>query len=273
MIGVKDIRNRIKGVSETAQITRAMELVSASKMQKASLRYNNSLAYFQKIRPVVLSIASEIRFAESHRYLKKTAGKRGFLVIGSEKGLSGDYNHNVVSYTLQQTTLDDDIYCVGEAAAMLFTKREVELLDCANQGKLDDARLLATVLMKAFEEEKYSEISVVYTGIINKARSECRTITLLPILPDGEVEKREYVLEPDQKAVFDVLLPQYVIGTLYECITAAKYTEHLERMRAMNAATENANELLDELRLNYNKARQEKITTELTELYGGLIDY
>lgn len=274
MQSVKDIKNRIKSVSETAQITRAMELISASKMQKASVRYNNGRAYFDLIRPIVYDVAKNADFAESHPYLSEREGKRVFLVLGSDKGMSGDYNHAIVTYTLERTEVDDDILCVGAAVGAMLSSagRRVTLVPCSQEGKLEDARLIATALMEWYDSQKYVEISVLYTSVVSKVKQTCETLKLLPILPPKDTEKTPYAFEPDVKTAFEEIVFQYVVGELYGCITSAKYSEHLERMRAMNAATDSANALLDELQLNYNKARQEKITTELTELSSGLID-
>ncbi|MBR1746711.1 MAG: ATP synthase F1 subunit gamma [Clostridia bacterium] len=275
MQSIKDIKGRIKSVSETAQITRAMELISASKMQKASVRYNNSREYFDRIRPIVLDIVNNTTFDEPVRYLSVRPGKKAYLVIGSDRGLSGDYNHSIVSFVAEHTDPDAAFLCVGAAiyTAVRSIRTDVTLAECSSEGKLEDARLLAADLMCAFDEGRYTEISVVYTSMVSKSRQSCRSLQLLPIVPEETTdEKKNFEFAPDPKSALESLVPQYVIGLLYGCITAGKYTEHLERMRAMNAATENANALLDELQLNYNKARQEKITTELTELSSGLID-
>ena len=274
MQSVKDIKNRIKSVSETAQITRAMELISASKMQKAAARYNGGKAYFELIRPIVFDVAKNTDFSEPHPYLTEREGKRVFLVLGSDKGMSGDYNHAVATYTLEQTQEGDDVLCVGAAVGALLVSsgREITMVPCSQDGKLEDARMIAFSLMEGFDSGKYAEINVLYTSVVSKVKQTCERLKLLPILPPEKTETTGYVFEPDVKKAFEDVVFQYVVGEIYECIASAKYSEHLERMRAMNAATDSANALLDELKLNYNKARQEKITTELTELSSGLID-
>lgn len=275
MQSVKDIKNRIKSVSETAQITRAMELISASKMQKASVRYNNSLAYFEKVRPIINEIAADYEFAVPHPYLDANReGRRAYIVIGSDKGMSGDYNHAVNTFASSVIKEDSDILCIGYSVYRYFAPAgdNVKLLYCSPDGKLEDARRIMTQLIEDYKNYKYNEINVIYTSLRSKSSQVCTKIQLLPLVIEKNEKSLRFDFEPDVTTVFSRLVPQYAIGVLYGCITAGKYTEHLERMRAMNSATQNAKDLLDELQLNYNKARQEKITTELTELSVSLLD-
>lgn len=285
MQSVKDIKNRIKSVSETAQITRAMELISASKMQRASVRYNNSQEYFNKVRKVIYDIVVNAEFDEKHPYLTEgRKGKKAYVVIGSDKGMSGDYNHSVISYASEIIEKDTDcvVLCIGDTVFQHFAAlgKEVGKLECSQEGTLEDARIIATGLVERYKSGELNEIDVIYTRLITKAKQSCDIIKLLPILPENfEADKKgesfyksRLEFEPNASEVFGILVPQYFIGILYGCITAGKYTEHLERMRAMNSATKNANELLEELQLNYNKARQEKITTGITELSAVLLE-
>lgn len=277
MQSIKDIKSRIKSVSETAQITRAMELISAAKTQKAAARYNNSRAYFDQVRPLLFNIVRSVEFDEENYYMTVREGKKAYLVIGSDKGMSGDYNHAIISYVMENTNEGDELFCIGEAVyASLSSVRgdRVSLLPCSPDGELEDARLIAATLLSGYDDGQYTELSVIYTSMVNKAQQDCKSLLLLPIVPEGEKNKTELNFEfaPDYKSVFVSILYQYVVGTIFGCILSGKYTEHLERMRATNAATQNANELLEQLQLNFNKARQEKITTELTELSSGLID-
>ena len=275
MQSVKDIKSRIKSVSETAQITRAMELISASKMQKASVRYNSSLAYFEKVRPVINEIANNYEFVTPHPYLDPNReGRRAYIVIGSDKGLSGEYNHAITTFASSVIKEDSDILCIGYNVYQYFSHLgdNVKLLYCSPEGKLEDARRIVTQLIEDYKSFKYNEINVIYTSLRSKSKQVCTKIQLLPLVIEEGKKTMQLEFEPDPVTVFSRLVPQYAIGILYGCITAGKYTEHLERMRAMNSATQNANDLLDELQLNYNKARQEKITTELTELSVSLLD-
>lgn len=286
MQSVKDIKNRIKSISETAKITKAMELISASKMQKSSVRYNNSQAYFNQVRRVIYDIVAHTNFDEKHPYLTDgRSGKRGYVVIGSDKGMSGEYNHAVINFAsnlFKEADGDYVIYCIGNTVYQHFLseKENAVLLDCSPDGNLEDARIIATRLIEMYKSGELSEIDIVYMSLASKSKQVCAVLKLLPILLEnfefGKPEQEPYVrrleFAPDAKSVFDILAPQYLLGVLYSCITSGKYTEHLERMRAMNAATKNANELLESLQIYYNKARQEKITTELTELTAALTE-
>ncbi len=284
MQSVKDIKNRIKSVSETAQITRAMELISAAKMQKASTRYNSSQAYFNKVRKIIYDIVKFSDFDEPHPYLNlKKGGKHAYLVIGSDKGMSGDYNHSIISFASEIVEKDSDgeVLCIGETVYKHFLDKrgKAEKIVCSQEGTLEDARIIATGLVEDYKAGIYNEINIVYTSLVSKSKQQCAVMRLLPILAEdfeadfgseGYIKRLDFL--PDAATVFGILVPQYFIGVLYGCITAGKDTEHLERMRAMNSATKNASELLDELQINYNKARQEKITTEITELSAALVE-
>lgn len=284
MQSVKDIKARIKSVSETAKITRAMELISASKMQKASVRYNNSQAYFVKVRRILGDIMRNTEFDEDniHPYLDgKRKGRRAYLIIGSDKGLSGDYNHALNEFAHKTIGEDDDcvVFCIGETVYRRFVGeyKDVRRLNCPD-GTLEDARIIATHIAEDYKSGILNRVEVIYTHLVTKSRQECSVMKLLPIQKEDfpVIKENDYIrrldFEPDTMSVFGILVPQYVVGILYGCVTEAKYAEHLERMRAMNSATDSAEKLLDELQLNYNKARQEKITTELTELSVSLLE-
>ncbi len=284
MQSVKDIKARIKSVSETAKITKAMELISASKMQKASVRYNNSQAYFIKVRRILGDIMNNTEFDEDnmHPYLDgKRAGRKAYLIIGSDKGLSGDYNHAVNEFAKSVIGEDDGsiIFCIGDVVYKNFSSayKDVRKINCP-EGTLEDARIIATHIAEDYKKGEINRVEVIYMHLVTKSKQECSVMKLLPILKEdfSVVKENEYIkrldFEPDAMSVFAILVPQYLVGILYGCITEGKYAEHLERMRAMNAACDSAKKLMDELQLNYNKARQEKITTELTELSVSLLE-
>jgi len=281
MQSVKDIKARIKSVSETAQITKAMELISASKMQRASVKYNDSQAYFNNVRQIIGEIARTVDFDEEelHPYLQNNReGKKAFLIIGSDKGLSGDYNHSIESFAEKVTAGEEDcnFICLGDIIYRRFAaKGAVKVTDAAEM--LETARIIATNIAEDYKSGKTREVHVVYTHLLTKSKQECADLKLLPILKEDFATGKsgesvtKFDFEPDPKTAFAVIVPQYILGVLYGCIVESRYAEHLERMRAMSSATSSAMELLDQLNLSYNKARQEKITTELTELSVSLL--
>ncbi|MGN1042008.1 MAG: FoF1 ATP synthase subunit gamma [Christensenellales bacterium] len=280
MQSVKDIKARIKSVSETAKITRAMELISASKMQKASVRYNDCQAYFVKVREIIGDIIHNAEPTDSpHPYLDgNRKGKKAYLIIGSDKGLSGDYNHALNEFAHSVIKEDAVIFCAGDIVYRSFVGHGDVRKISLEKGTLEEARIIATHIAEYYKNGEINEVDVIFTRLVTKSRQECTSIKLLPILKqDFEIRKEnEYIkrldFEPSPMSVFAIIVPQYIIGMIYGCITEAKYAEHLERMRAMNSATESAEELKESLQISYNKARQEKITTELTELSVSLLE-
>lgn len=282
MQSVKDIKARIKSVSETAKITKAMELISASKMQKASVRYNNGQAYFKNVREIIADIIRNVELDDDnlHPYLDgNRKGKKAYLIIGSDKGLSGDYNHALNTFARERINKEEDciVFCIGDVVYREFADcgKEVQKL-ISVEGTLEEARIIATNIAEDYKSGRINEIIVIYTHLVTKSKQACTEMKLLPLLKKDfegkEIQKKRFDFEPNMKTAFAVIVPQYLIGILYGCIVEAKYAEHLERMRAMSSATESAEELLEELQLNYNKARQEKITTELTELSVSLLE-
>lgn len=277
MENVKDIKVRIKSVSETAQITRAMELISASKMQKGSIKYANNRAYFIQVRECLSSIINNSEFYSKHTYLmEKKGGATYFLIIGSDKGLAGDFNHTLLSYATEQIQKVEKrkLFCIGTTVFNHFQAmgENVISVSCAQEPILEDARIIANYIIQMYDAGEMDEIIIIYTKLITKAIQKPDYIRLLPVLKEdfpivGEEDKTTKLdFEPNPTAVMKILVPQYILGIVYSCLIESKFNEHLERMRAMSAATENANELMEELQLSFNKARQEKITTEITEL-------
>lgn len=276
MENVKDIKVRIKSVTETAQITRAMELISASKMQKGSVKYANNRAYFMRVRECLSSVLNNSEFYSKHMYLKKKqGGETYFLIIGSDKGLAGEYNHTLISFATQeiQKVEKRKLFCIGATVYNHFEAmgESVVNVPCEQEPVLEDARIIANDFIQMYDAGEMDEMIIIYTKLITKAVQKPDVIRLLPVLKedfplalDGQETKLDF--EPDVSSVMKILVPQYILGIAYSCLIESKFNEHLERMRAMSAATENANELINDLQISFNKARQEKITTEITEL-------
>lgn len=276
MENVKDIKVRIKSVKETAQITRAMELISASKMQKGSVKYANNRAYFMRVRTCLSSVLNNSEFHSKHLYLKKQqGGETYFLIMGSDKGLAGEYNHTLISFASQeiQKVEKRKIFCIGSTVYNHFESigESVVRVECAQEPVIDDARVIANDFIQMYDAGEMDELIIIYTKLLTKSVQKPDTLRLLPVLKedfplgvDGQETKLDF--EPDVTSVMEILVPQYILGIAYSCLIESKFNEHLERMRAMSAATENANDLINELQISFNKARQEKITTEITEL-------
>jgi len=284
MKNVKEIKARIKSITETAQITKAMELISASKMQKASLKYNNNRAYFSRIRECIFDILTYGDLNTEQIYLKKRQeGYTFFLIIGSDKGLAGEYNHSLLSFAANEVRSVEKrkIFCIGTTVYNYFQGlgEDVENISYNHEPILEDARIIATDFTERYKAGEMREMVIIFTKLVSKAMQKPQKIRLLPILKEDFEAKKEDMgrniklyFEPNVSSVMKILAPQYILGIVYSCLIESKYGEHLERMRAMNAATESANDIVSSLQIKYNKARQEKITTEMTELSSSHID-
>ncbi len=283
MKNVKEIKARIKSVTETAQITKAMELISASKMQKSSLKYGSNRAYFSRVRECISDILHYGDLSGEQKYLKKReSGATYFLVVGSDKGLSGEYNHNLLSFAAKEIAKVDKrkIFCIGTTVYNYFQSQgeDVENISFNHEPILEDARIIATDFAERFKADEMKEMVIIYTKLVSKTMQMPQSIRLLPILKEdfeknqGEDKNIKLYFEPNVNSVINILAPQYILGIMYSCLIESKYGEHLERMRAMNSATQSANDIVSSLHLMYNKARQEKITTEMTELSSSHIE-
>jgi len=275
MDNIKEIKARKKSVTETAQITRAMELISASKMQKGSIKYANNRAYFMSVRECLSSILNNTEFYTKHKYLKRNQGETYFLIIGSDRGLAGEYNHTLLNFAKEEIKKAEHrkIFCIGNRVYSHFEEmgESVVNIKCVQEPILEDARIIANDFIQMYDAGEMGELIIIYTKLITKSVQNPHALRLLPVLkedfPLGAEEKETKLdFEPNVGAVMEILVPQYILGIVYSCLIESKFNEHLERMRAMSAATDNANKLIKELQLSFNKARQAKITTEITEL-------
>ncbi len=279
MQSIKEIKTRIKSVTDTAKITKAMELISASKMSSYSAKYSNNMLYYSHVQEVISNIIWSASTDIQHKFLeKRTEGKNAFIIIGSDKGLAGDYNYSLLKYAnnVISENPDSKVFCVGKKVSDFFANLgdNVEIIDCNREPILEDARKISTKLEYLYSNKEINSLSIIFTKMVSKAYQEPSILKVLPMekenfrhhlkIKDGMISTIDF--EPSYKRVFDKLVPEYLVGMVYTCLIQSKYSEHLERMRAMNGATSNALDLVDELNLTYNKVRQEKITTELNEL-------
>ncbi|MCP1673386.1 F-type H+-transporting ATPase subunit gamma [Natronocella acetinitrilica] len=285
MAGAKEIRTQIKSVQSTQKITSAMEMVAASKMRSAQQRMQRARPYSDKIRNVIAHLAKadpEYR----HPFLVEREVKRvGFIVVTSDRGLCGGLNANLFRKllpqlaTCQQKGLDVDVCAIGNKGLQFFSRLNANLV--ANVTHLGDTPRIADllgsikVMLDAYREGELDQIVLVYNRFINTMTQEPRLETLLPLQPveaDDEEEQQygwDYIYEPDAVEVLDHLLERYVESLVYQAVVDNIASEQAARMVAMKSASDNAESLIDELQLVYNKARQAAITTELSEIVSG----
>lgn len=284
MGSLRDIKNRIDSTQKTKQITKAMEMVSASKMGRAEQKTKAFIPYSEKIQEVVANITRN-NVDISHPMLsKRDVKKTGYLVITSDRGLAGAYNSNVLRYlydTIQkrhQSTDEYTIIAVGRIGYEFFTKREMpvakHIIGLSDQPTFNDVKRLTSETVQMYTDEKIDELHIFYNHYVSAISQEVTAKQLLPItdLHDHQAQSStsEYEYEPNEANILEVLLPQYAESLIFGALLDGKASEHAARMTAMRNATDNAEELIDELTLSYNRARQAAITQEITEIIGGV---
>jgi F-type H+-transporting ATPase subunit gamma len=283
MPGSKEIRNKIKSVQNTRKITKAMEMVAASKMRRAQERMRTSRPYGEKIRNVAAHI-SKANPEYRHPFLiERDSGKRiGLIVITTDKGLCGGLNTNALRLALNrfkewESQGEEIEVCAMGNKGLGFMQRlgarvvshVTGLGDKPHMEKLIGA---VKVMLDGYTEDRFDRLMIVYTKFINTMKQEPVVEQLLPLAGDalGAPEGSwDYIYEPDAKAVLDQVLTRYVEALIYQAVAENMASEQSARMVAMKAASDNAGNVIDELTLIYNKTRQASITKELSEIVGG----
>jgi len=283
MASMADIRHSIRSISETEQITRAMHLISSSKMRKAIERYEANHAHFERVQSALKDILMHTTQIQ-HPYVGESqGGKAAYVVIAADKGLCGGYNHNVLNLAFEhmQQSAERYILTVGQVARVFFDRRgymvDVEFLHVSQNPSLYNARNITRDIMDLYDNGLMDEVYVVYTKFISVLRQEPRVLKLLPIstsnLVDVQTEVQysgELFYHPTRKVVFDKLVPQYIVGLVYGCLVQSYASEQCARMTAMQNATKNAEDMIDGLSKEYNRERQFAITNEISEIIGAL---
>ena len=295
MASMRDIKRRKTSIQGTQQITKAMKLVSTVKLQRARANAERSKLYFDCMYETVNSILSRVGHLD-HRYLQPGESKRkAVVVITSNRGLAGGYNSNVTKLITRHETWqkeDLDIYSLGNKGKDAFvrhgyTVRE-NLPEVIEEPIYADAMLLANRLLESFEKGEIGEIYLAYTSFKNTVVHEPKLLKLLPVDAEaveadgGERSsadkgdavksgKAEAIMnfEPEDVEALDMIIPKYITSLLYGAMMEAVASENGARMQAMDNATSNAEEMISDLTLKYNRARQGSITQELTEIIGG----
>lgn len=284
------IRRRIKTIQSTAKITRAMELVAASKMRRAQLNALASRPYAEKLRWVLADVAETLHLIEPenlHPLLRKREVTRVELILitpnrGLAGGLPGNLQRRAAQFVLDlptgQAGQGKPVYVVSVGRkGRDFMRRtgqimEAEFLGLGDYPTYEEVRAIAQLAMADFTSGKVDEVHVIYAEFVNTASQRPTVTKLLPVEPpaDAETTNIDYIYEPDRETVLAELLPRYVERELYAAVLEAAASEQSARMVAMRNASDNANELMTDLTLTYNKARQEAITNELLDIVGGV---
>jgi len=283
MSDAKEIRSKIKSIKSTQKITGAMEMVAASKMRRAQDRMLASKPYSEKIK-VVINHLAQARLEYKHPYLlERTPSRVGYMVVSTNRGLCGGLNANLLRTTVQamqewhEKETPIDICTIGKKAESFFRRLGGNVV--ASISSLNDKPSLldiigtVKVMLDMYDEGKLDRIYLVYNQFVNRMTQKPQVDLILPILDTQPKEEGrfawDYLYEPDPKELVDSLLVRYVESLVYQGIVENMACEQAARMVAMKNASENAAELINDLQLMYNKARQAAITRELSEIVAG----
>lgn len=282
MASMRDIKRRKSSIQSTQQITKAMKLVSTVKLQRAKQRAEQSKAYFDCMYETVTSMLAKTGNLE-HPYLKAGASdKKAVIVITSNRGLAGGYNSNVVKLITRGDFRKEDIqiYAVGKKGKDTFVRLGYAIAeddsDIIEDPAYVDAMALSKKLLDSFAAGEIGEIYLAYTSFKNTVVHEPKLLKLLPVEAaeaeeDGEKSESKAMMnfEPEDDEALDLIIPKYITSLIYGGLVESHASENGARMQAMDSATSNAEEMIDDLSLMYNRARQGSITQELTEIIAG----
>lgn len=276
---MKDIKTRIKSVESTMQITKAMELVASSKLRKAKERVERCRPYFNILHKTLTDIAQNNTEFTSPFVQSRTVKKVCYIIIAGDRGLAGGYNNNVFKAVVAHMGGKDMcVLPIGKKAVEFCERRGYEILSkdymVAEDVAINDCYEIARLLGKAFLKGQFDELYMGYTKFVSMLSQEPQMMKVLPL----SLEKKEgkassarmlTIYEPSSESVFNTIVPEYVSGMVYGALSESWASELGARRSAMDAATKNAGEMIDNLSLKYNRARQGAITQEITEIVAG----
>ena len=280
MASMRDIKRRKTSISSTQQITKAMKLVSTVKLQKAKNKAEETTPYFRYMYQTVCSMLAKAGNID-HPYLRESASdKKGIIVITSNRGLAGGYNSNIVRLITGSDIPVEDarIYTVGrkgqEALARKGYAMETDYSDVMEAPTYEDAQAISREVLEAYAAGEIGEIYLAYTHFKNTVSHEPTLLRLLPVQVNEEdltTENTDLLMnfEPNEEEALDMIIPKYITSLIYGALVEAVASENGARMQAMDSATSNAEDMINDLSLKYNRARQGSITQELTEIIGG----
>ncbi|MGL4521093.1 MAG: ATP synthase F1 subunit gamma [Bacilli bacterium] len=282
MASLRDIKTKITATKKTSQITKAMEMVSASKLNRAEQQSRNYKPYMNKMREVVTSLAQGVEEVTHPMMIARPVKRTGYIVITSDRGLAGAFNANVIRNMMNiirqkhANTNDYALIVIGRVGRDFFKKMKApivqEVVGIGDEPHFEDIRAIANSAVQMYVDGAYDELHVVGNHFVSKISQEVQVNQLLPLNSFEEETSTKgttYLFEPNEAAVLSSLLPQYAESLVYGSLLDSKASEHAARMTAMKNATDNAKELISSLTIKFNRARQAAITQEITEIVGG----
>ena len=276
-VSTKEIKNRIRSMESTKQITKAMEMVAASKLRRAQAQVANSRPYFEILRDTIDNITRNNRDFSSPYLTARPVKKVAYIVIAGDRGLAGGYNSNILKMVQQHINGQDAVVLpIGRKAVDYFRSHNVPMLSenhaLAADMSIGECFSVAKQLSKAFRNGQFDEVYVAYTNFVSVLSQTPAIMQLLPLVREEQKQEgvsQDFLYEPDSTEVFDAIVPEYLGGILYGTLCESRASEQAARRTAMDSATSNAEDMIADLSLKFNRARQAAITQEITEIVAG----
>ena len=279
-VSTKEIKNRIRSMESTKQITKAMEMVAASKLRRAQTQIANSRPYFEILYNTIQDLLRITKDLSSPYIQKREVKKVLYIVIAGDRGLAGGYNSNVLKMVQSQIQgKDATVLPIGKKAVDFFRSKGIpaltDLYAEAADVSIGDCFSISNQLSKAFLDGSYDEVHIAFTNFVSVLSQVPATLQLLPLKrpegnPPSEGKRRcDTIYEHEPEEVFAAIVPEYLGGVLYGCLCESRAAEQAARRSAMDSATQNADEMIADLSLKFNRARQAAITQEITEIVAG----
>ena len=285
MANLKEIRNRITSISSTMQITSAMKMVSAAKLKRAQDAIVQMRPYAEKLQEILGNLSATLDLSENA--YSEAREVKNILIVGitSNRGLCGGFNNNIIKRV--KVLVKDDfadsnvkVLCLGKKIKDVYKKTDnyyinddlAAVEDIFNDLTFDNVAIIGQNIMELFQDKTFDKVIVVYNQFINAASQNVMTEDFLPIIPvieEGNNSGGDYIFEPGKSEIVEDLIPKSLKVQLFKGLLDSQASEHGARMTAMHKATDNANDMKNELTLSYNKARQAAITNEILEIVGG----
>ena len=276
-VSTKEIKNRIRSMESTRQITKAMEMVAASKLRRAQNQVLSARPYFETLYSTIHEIVETNQDFESPYLTKRPVKRAAYIVIAGDRGLAGGYNNNILKLCWAEMEGKNPLVLpIGRKALEFFQARGAELMTrdyaTAENMSVGDCFSLAKQLCKAFRAGEVDEVVVGFTNFVSVLSQTPETLRMLPLLRQEtgkQARQSEVLYEPGAEEVFDAIVPEYLGGILYGALCESRAAEQAARRTAMDSATQKADEMIDQLSLKFNRARQAAITQEITEIVAG----
>ncbi|HIT33537.1 MAG TPA: ATP synthase F1 subunit gamma [Candidatus Faecousia intestinigallinarum] len=274
-VSTKEIKTRIRSMESTKQITKAMEMVAASKLRRAQNQVLSARPYFEILYSTINDIVDSTQDFSSPYLAPRAGQKTAYVVIAGDRGLAGGYNSNILKMVWAEIADQEALVLpIGKKAVEFFKARGTVLLTEkyaeAENVSVGDCFSLAKWLCKGYLEGEYDEIRVAFTNFVSVLSQSPSTLRLLPLQPRPTGgHPADILYEPDSAAVFDAIIPEYLGGVLYGALCESRASEQAARRTAMESATQNAEDMIADLSLKFNQARQAAITQEITEIVAG----